>query len=120
MAGLLNNTAKDLMLDALDESTAIAYASLHSDDPSTTGANEISGGTPAYARKAITWDAATAASKAQNGSCVFDVPPSTAVKYVGLWSAATSGTYYGYITVTEEDFAGQGTYTFSGGTISVS
>lgn len=119
MASALNDTAKNLMLDALDESTAIAYASLHTADPGAGGSNEVTGGTPAYARKAITWNAAATHAKAQNGSCVFDVPACT-VAYVGLWSALTNGTYYGCIDVTDEVFAAQGTYTFSSGSISVS
>lgn len=120
MASTLTTAAKDLMLDALDESVSIAYASIHSGDPSTTGANEISGGSPAYARKAIVWAAAASSSKSQTGSCVFDIPASTTVAFVGFWSTLTSGTFYGAIDVTDEVFAGQGTYTFSGGTISVS
>lgn len=33
------------------------YISLHTGDPGTTGANEATGGSPAYARKLTTWAA---------------------------------------------------------------
>lgn len=73
-----------------------AYASLHSGDPSTTGTNEITGGSPAYARKAITWNAASTSTRTNNGALAFDVPAATTVSYVGLFSAVTAGTFYGW------------------------
>lgn len=103
------NDAKDLMLDAL--AAVAVYASLHDDDPGTDGSNEVSGGSPAYARKAITWASASGGEAALSGNAVFDVPASTSVSYVGLFSAATSGTFYGSMPVTTEVFGGQGTYT---------
>ena len=48
--GAFVEAAKNSMLDAL----SITHISLHDDDPSTTGANEVTGGSPAYARKAAT------------------------------------------------------------------
>lgn len=107
----LNDTAKNLMLDAL--AAVAVYASLHDNDPSTNGANEISGGSPAYARKAITWNAAATHNLDNNANPVFDVASGKTVKYVGFWSASSGGTFYGYIDVTDEVFAGQGTYTLS-------
>lgn len=120
----LSAAAKNLMLDALckgtNPSVSIAYASLHDDDPSTTGANELTGGSPAYARKAITFDSASAGASAQSGADPeFDVPASTTVKYVGYWSAATSGTFLGSDPVTEEVFAAQGKYTLNSTDISL-
>ncbi len=86
--------ARNLMLDALG--AAITYFSLHSGYPSTSGANEISGGSPAYARKAKTWNAAASGAMDDSNTCAFDVPASTTVRWVGWWSALTSGTFYGY------------------------
>ena len=100
---------KNLMLDAL----APEYVSLHNGDPGDNGANEISGGSPAYARKSITWSAASGGAKDSSNQPVFDVPASTSVKYVGFWSAITSGTFKGAAQVTQEDFANQGTYTLT-------
>lgn len=89
------------MMDALNggsPSSIIAYASLHS-AYSTTGANELTGGSPAYARQAVTWAAssggppATKASSAVAGA--FNVPVASTVAFIGLWSASTSGTFAG-------------------------
>lgn len=71
---------------------------------------EISGGSPAYARKAWTW--ATAAAGAVNTSAdpVFDVPAAT-VDFVGFYSAISAGNLLALDDVTSEVFAAQGTYT---------
>ena len=107
----LNVTAKNLMLDAL--AAVAVFVSLHSADPGATGANEISGGSPAYARKAGTWNAAAAGSLDNSNVPAFDVPAGTTVAFVGFWSAVTGGTFYGFIDVTDEVFAGQGVYTLT-------
>lgn len=75
---------KNDLLDAL----TIDKASLHSAFPGTTGANEISGGAPAYAQKAITMNAASGGSRALNSAVTFDVPAST-VAWVGFWDSTT-------------------------------
>lgn len=92
----LSTAAKNTMLDALDEAQAAGakFASLHS-AYSATGTNELSGGTPAYARKAATWDAAASGSKAINGTIVFDVAAAAVVRFVGFWTAVTGGTFLG-------------------------
>ncbi len=107
--------AKNLMLDQLG--TQAGFASLHSANPGSTGAGELPGGSPAYARKALTWAAASAGSKALSNTPTFDVPASTTVAFVGLWTAATGGTYLGYIAVTNETYAAQGSYQITSGTI---
>jgi hypothetical protein len=62
--------------------------SLHTAWPGTTGANEVSGGAPAYARLAITINAASGGIRALNAAVSFDVPACT-VRWVGLWNGAT-------------------------------
>lgn len=104
-----SEVAKNLMLDAL--AVGAVFVSLHSDDPGDNGANEISGGSPAYARKAITWDGASSGSINSSNIPELDVPGSTTVKNVGFWSLATGGVFYGFAIVTDEVFASQGTYT---------
>lgn len=69
-----------------------AYLSLHSADPLTTGANEISGG--AYARVAVAWTAASASTVSNTGALSINCPATTTVAYFGVWSAITVGTYY--------------------------
>jgi hypothetical protein len=67
------------------------YLSLHSADPGTTGASELSGG--GYVRQAIVF--ATWASGATGNTLSITVPNAgtTAVTHVGIWSASTAGTY---------------------------
>ena len=107
--------AKNAMLDALG--TLVTHLSLHSANPGATGASELSGGTPAYARIEATWNAASTGSKTLSNTPDFDVPAGSTVSHVGLWSAATGGTWYGYVDVTDEVFAAQGTYEVVSGTL---
>ena len=65
---------------------AFDFASLHTAYPGTTGANEVVGGAPAYARKAITINAASGGSRLLNAAVTFDVPAST-VRWLGFWNA---------------------------------
>ena len=62
-------------------------ASLHTAFPGTTGASEVTGGTPAYARKTIVVNAAAGGVRALNTAVVFDVPAST-VRWLGFWNGA--------------------------------
>jgi hypothetical protein len=113
----LNNNGRNKAADGV---TAVAvFVSAHTADPGTTGTNEVTGGSPAYARKAITWSAASSGSAASSNSPVLDIPASTTVTHIGFWSAATSGTFYGSADVTDEAFGGQGTYTLSSATVAV-
>ena len=87
--------------------TDTAYASLHTGDPGTTGTGEISGGSPAYARKAVTW---SAPSNGQiTASVTFDVASGVTVAGVGLWTAATGGSYLDGTTITSQTLGAQGT-----------
>ncbi|NIL86500.1 hypothetical protein RhoFasGS6_03904 [Rhodococcus fascians] len=68
-----------------------AYVSLHTASPAATGANEATGGSPAYARKQTTWGAASG-STISGSEVTFDVPAGTYTHW-GLWTAATGGTF---------------------------
>jgi hypothetical protein len=74
----------------------ITHLSLHSAIPNASGSGEITGGSPAYARKSVTWGTAISGVLPQTGSAVFDVPAGTVVA-VGLWSSVTAGTFLGYL-----------------------
>ena len=102
---------KNAMLNALG--ALAVYASLHSADPGENGANELTGGSPAYARKAITWSAADEGAMDDSNIPAFNVPAGSTVLYVGLWSHLTVGTFYGSNPVTQENFTAQGTYTLT-------
>lgn len=77
-------TTKNAALDGI----TFTDASLHTAYPGTTGANEVSGGSPAYARKSITIAAASAGQRLLSSGVTFDVPAAT-IRFVGFWNSAT-------------------------------
>lgn len=114
----LSTSAKNNMLDcglrSQTPTIGMAYASLHTANPDPSGGSEVTGGAPAYARKAITWNPASGSSMSASNQPTFDVPGGpTTVAYVGFFSAVTSGTYFGMADVTDETFNSQGTYTIT-------
>lgn len=111
----LEDAAKNAMLDYLD--TIATHVSLHTGFPAT-GGNELTGGSPAYARLTISFDAASGGSMSMTGTKQFDCPATT-VSSCGLWSASTAGTLYGGADLTDEVFSGQGTYTLTALTVSI-
>ena len=80
---MITDTTKNNMLDHI----VLDRASLHTAF-SATGANEVTGGTPAYARQAITMAAASGGSRAASTQPAFDVPAGTTVAFIGLWTNA--------------------------------
>jgi len=112
----LADTGKNVGLNAI--AAAITHLSLHTDAIGGGSANEATGGSPAYARKAATWGAAATGTVSLTNQPVFDVPVGT-YRRVGFYSAITGGTYYGDGDITDEVFAAQGTYTITSGSISI-
>jgi hypothetical protein len=53
---------------------------------STTGTNELAGGS--YARQPITWSAAAARAKTSTGTINVPVPAGASVAWMGVWNAA--------------------------------
>ena len=76
-------TTKDNMLNG----QTFTHASLHTAYPGTTGANEVTGGTPAYAKQAITINSSSGGIRSLNASVVADVPACT-VRFIGYWNGA--------------------------------
>lgn len=100
-----NDVAKNLMLDALDESLAagidfIGVHTLSGGDPGT-GTNatgtEATGGSPAYARVGVVWGAASGGTKSNTGALTIDVPAGT-YAWLTFWNASTgnTGNYLGH------------------------
>lgn len=118
----------DAELDALATkyATDSPYAALYTTVPTTAAAGtEVTGGSPAYARKAITWSGPNVVGPLGAGTqpathgvnyfqVTFDVPPATSVKGAGLHSAVTAGTYRHGGAVTQFDATGQSTYVLNG------
>ncbi|MGW4371033.1 phage tail fiber protein [Nocardia takedensis] len=65
------------------------YVSVHTADPGTTGANEATGGSPAYARKSSTWTSGTG-GVITGSQVTIDLPAGT-YTYVGLWKTVSGG-----------------------------
>lgn len=76
---------------------------------------ELSGGSPAYARKAIAYNNAVAPGTMDDSTngAIFDVAAGAAVNYVGYFSAVTAGDLLACDRVVEEVFGAQGTYTLT-------
>lgn len=95
---MFTDFAIGLMLDALDESATngIKYWSTHS-AYSTTGTNESTGGSPAYARKAATFAAASGSprTKVSSAGATFDQAAGSTVAWIGRWDAVTAGNFLG-------------------------
>lgn len=112
MANDYDTTARNAMLDHL--ATLVTRVALHTGDPGAANAadNEVTGGTPAYARKAIAWNAASGGAIDDSTAPVFDVPAGTTVSWVSLWNTAGTVRYLKK-DVTNEVFGAQGTYTLT-------
>lgn len=80
---MLTDATANAMLDAI----ILDLCSLHT-AYSLTGANEVAGGAPAYARKVITMAAAASRNRAASTQPVFDVPAGTTVQFIGYWTSA--------------------------------
>jgi hypothetical protein len=105
----LSDAGKNIMLNAWG--AVAVWLSLHDGDPGTTGVNEITGGSPAYARQQGAWDPASGGVITLAGAETFDVPAGADVTHFGAWSAVSGGTFYGGGATAPESFTGQGTYT---------
>lgn len=103
---------------AVDAATALlVYGSIHSANPGGTGTSEIAGGSPAYARVAMSWDPATGAV-ATADAIDFNMPAGATAAYLGLWSAITGGTFRGSGALSaSETFTGQGIYHLTATTV---
>lgn len=94
---------------AIGSVTTVTHAALFSTAGGASAGTEISGGSPAYARKAISWTNG-AVDGSVTATVTFDVPSGATVAGFGLYTAATGGTYVGGGSLTSQAFGSQGTY----------
>lgn len=98
-------TDAQLNAQADAQATVCAYGSLHTASPGSTGTNEATGGSPAYARQELTWASAGAVGPLGAGAQpatvgvawaaeTFDLAAGSYTHY-GYFSASTSGTFHG-------------------------
>ena len=84
------------------------FAAVYTTAPGASQGTEPSGGSPAYARKAITWGAPSGG--VSTATVTFDIPTGTTIVGAGVHDAVTAGTYLDGASVTSQAFASQGTY----------
>ena len=97
-------------LNAMLDARTYDAMSLHTADPSTTGANEVAGGS--YARATgLTFGAASSGRRTCSTQPTLNIPAGTTVAFVGLWGG---GAFVGSYNVTDEVFVSAGTYTITG------
>lgn len=82
---MITDATANAMLDAI----VMDRLSLHT-AYSATGANEVTGGTPAYARQTVTFGAASGRARTLSADATFDVPAGTTVQFIGRWTNAGS------------------------------
>lgn len=88
--------------------TNAAYGACYTTTPGSSAGTEPSGGSPAYARVALTWGSPTAG--VITATATFNIPAGTTIVGTGVHTALTAGTYLDGDTVTSQAFATQGTY----------
>jgi len=92
---LVANTLKNLMLGSVATASATNpdFGSLHT-AYSTTGANEVTGGSPAYARVALTWSSPSSGETHLVATLPsWNVPTGTTVGWWGGFDASTAGNF---------------------------
>lgn len=82
---MIPDATANAMLDAI----TVDRVSLHT-AYSSTGANEVTGGSPAYARQTVTFNAAASRARVLAADATFDVPAATTVQFIGRWTNAGS------------------------------
>lgn len=102
----LNNNGTEEALNHL--ASLIGYVSIHSEDPGSTGVNEIS------TRQPVTWKSASGTNLDNDGDIEFSVEAGSSVHSVGLWSLSTGGVFYGSRALPSPvTFSNQGKLTIS-------
>lgn len=64
-----------------------ATFSLHTANPGTTGASEVTGGS--YARKTATWTAGAVDGSVVSSQMEFDVASGVTLRFIGCWNGST-------------------------------
>jgi hypothetical protein len=92
VTAVLPDATKNALLDSAVAGGLLTtpFLALHTGFP-PAGGNEVTGGSPAYARKSFTWSAASAGAKSMSAAQTFDVPATT-VRAVSTYDASTAGT----------------------------
>lgn len=82
------------------------FGAVYTTAPGGSAGTEPSGGSPAYARKSLSWSGTNPIT----ATATFDIPTGTTIVGAGIHSAVTAGTYLDGVSVTSQAFSSQGTY----------
>lgn len=124
--GLAANPVANAMLDLFGNATSSGwstpFAKLHTGDPGSAGTTAASAETT---RKAITFGAASAGSKAATGSPVASwtawAAGSETLTHISLWTAVTAGTFLGSVALAaSKAVANTDTFNLTALTLSIS
>lgn len=80
---------------------------------------ELTGGSPAYARKPVAWVDDGVGVMRPDADLLFDIPAGATIGGWRGFSALSNGTDYGGKELTQEVYAGQGEYTLSAASTSI-
>ena len=116
----ISQNAYNVMLDGIATGK---FLSAHTGDPGVDGqlGAEVTGGAPAYARKAATFAAASGASMGISATVTFDIPAVT-VSYLGIWdhlTLALTANFFGRVDIADEICGSQGTLDVTAFTLSL-
>ena len=89
----LGNQVLDSIFNNDSFVVSTVYVSLHTGDPSTTGANEATGGSGPYARQSSSWSTAASKSVSNDVAINFLGMPASTITHVGLWDASSGGNF---------------------------
>lgn len=103
---LQTSTIKNALATAYG--TTALYAALYTTVPAGSAGTEVTGGSPAYARKSVSWGAPV--NGVSTAVVTFDVPAGTTVVGGGVHTLASGGSYLDGGSVSSQTFASQGTY----------
>ncbi|MER6892028.1 hypothetical protein [Streptomyces halstedii] len=114
----LSDAGAAVMLNAFG--AVAVWIGLNDGPAGTTGANELAGGSPAYARQQGLWNPASGKVIALGGAEEFDVPAGSTVDNFSLWNASSGGVFQaGGVLSSSEPYGAQGKYTLTGATVTL-
>lgn len=87
----LRNKLLDAIYNGVSYSVTTPYVSLHTGDPGTTGASEVSGSS--YARQAGSFGNASSGAVSTDAQVNFVDMPACTVTHVGIWDAISGGNF---------------------------
>lgn len=98
--------------------TAYPWVALYDGDPAGAG-TEVTGGSPAYARKQGTWAESGGVSSLQ-ATLQFDIPSGQQITHFALFDAVSGGTMGGSEALSAtENYGAQGTYDLTAASITI-